>query len=303
MPLYVPPISRRAFLGQSAAAISLALSRPTFAAESDANFVALLSDTHIAADPQTTARGVNMTDNLARTVATLLKWPQTPAAVLVNGDCAYLKGLPEDYASFARLVQPLSAAGLPLYLTMGNHDARGPLYEALASQRPKDPPVASKHVSVVRSPNADWILLDSLFQTDVVTGELGEAQLKWLSEVLDAGGDKPAIVVAHHNPQFEPHEGKTPWSGIKDSSALFELLEPRKRVKAFVYGHTHNWSIDRRGDLHLVNLPPVAYVFADGKPNGWVEARTRPDGLDLRLQCHDSQHAQHGEKVSLDWRS
>ena len=302
MPLYIPPVSRRAFLAQSAAAMAaMAVGRPAFAAETDKDFFALLSDTHVPSDPATTARGVNMTDNLTHTVTQLLALKDKPAAVLVNGDCAYLKGLPGDYANFAKLVHPLSAAGLPLYLTMGNHDAREPLYDAIASQRPDLPPVASKHVSVVSSPHADWYLLDSLFQTDVVTGELGEAQLKWLGQVLDKGGEKPALVVVHHNPQFEPYGEDKAWSGIKDSTALFELLESRKRVKAFIYGHTHDWSISRRGRLHLVNLPPVAYVFADGKPNGWVEARTQHDGIKLRLNAHDPQHPQHGETVELKW--
>jgi 3',5'-cyclic AMP phosphodiesterase CpdA len=280
---------------------AVAVGRPAFAAESEETFFALLSDTHIASDPATTARGVNMTDNLTSTVAQLLALPQQPAAVLVNGDCAYLKGLPDDYANFAKLVQPVSAAGLPLYVTMGNHDARKPLFEAIKARRPDQPPVASKHVSVIASPQADWYLLDSLLQTDVVAGELGETQLKWLADVLDAGGDKPAIVMVHHNPQFEPRPEKTAWTGLKDSVALFELLESRTRVKAFIYGHTHDWSISRRGRLHLVNLPPVAYVFAEGKPNGWVEARTGRDGLKLRLNAHDHQHPQHGETVELKW--
>ncbi len=302
MPLYVPPVSRRSFLAHSAAAMAaLAVGRSAFGAETEEGFFALLSDTHIPGDPATTARGVNMTDNLARTVGQLLALPKKPAAVLVNGDCAYLKGLAEDYANFARLMQPLTAAGLPLYLTMGNHDAREPLYEAIAAQRPEQPPVESKHVSIITSTHADWYLLDSLFETDIVTGEVGAAQLKWLGDTLAAGGEKPAIVVVHHNPQFEPRPEKTAWTGIKDSGALFKMLESRTRVKAFIYGHTHDWSVGRRGRLHMVNLPPVAYVFADGKPNGWVEARSQRDGLELRLVAHDPQHPRHGETASLKW--
>jgi len=306
MPIHVPPISRRSFLARASAATAAAFAGRVFAAptgDADPNFFALLSDIHIASDPATVARGVNMTDNLARTVAALAGLERKPAAVLINGDCAYLKGLPSDYANLARLVGPLSEAGLPLHVTMGNHDARGPFYEALAAQRPADSPVETKHVGVVPSPNADWYLLDSLTETDVVTGELGEAQLRWLAEALDEGGDKPAIVMAHHNPQFEPRAGDAnPWSGLKDTAALFDLLEARRRVKAFVFGHTHDWSIGRRGEIHLVNLPPVAYVFQDDKPNGWVEARTRAGGMELRLRAHDERHPKHGETVSLEWR-
>ena len=304
MPLHVPPISRRSFLTRSAAAaIAVACGRSSSAASFgvEPDFIALLSDTHVPGDPAKTARGVNMTDNLAGTVKTLVTLKRRPAAVFINGDCAYLKGRPKDYKNFAKLIGPLSKAGLPLHLTMGNHDDRGPLYDALAAQRPEDPPVESKHVGIVSTPHADWILLDSLMETNVVTGELGAAQLKWLKTVLSEGGEKPAIVMAHHTPQFEPNTEKTAWTGLKDSNVLFDLLESQPRVKTFVYGHSHNWSISRRGRLHLVNLPPVAYVFAEGKPNGWVEARTRAGGLDLRLNTLDQQHPQSGETVSLKW--
>lgn len=305
MPLHLPPISRRTFLaGGAAAAAGLALGRPprAAAAEVDSDLIALLSDTHVPGDPSVAARGVNMTDNLRRVVTDLVGLERRPAGVLINGDCAYLKGLPGDYANLAGLVRPLSEAGLPLHLTMGNHDAREPLYRALAAERPEQPPVESKHVDVVETPHANWFLLDSLTETDVVTGELGEAQRAWLAAALDARPDKPAVVVAHHDPQFEPRAGKTAWTGLKDAAALFDLLESRRHVQAYVYGHTHDWSVGRRGSVHLVNLPPVAYVFAEGKPNGWVEARTGEGGLGLRLHCHDEAHPQHGETVSLRWR-
>lgn len=304
MPLHVPPISRRSFLAQSAAAAAgLLVTRTAWADEqaADPNLFALLSDTHVPNHPKIGARGVNMTENLQRVVAQLVEMKRKPAGVIINGDCAYLKGLPDDYVNLARLVQPLSEAGLPLHLTMGNHDDRGPLYQALAAQRPTDPPVESKHVSVIESPHANWLLLDSLYQVNVVTGELGAEQLAWIEQELDARQDKPAIVVAHHNPQFTPPADGAVWGGLKDSAALFELLESRKQVKAFIYGHTHNWAISKRGRLHLINLPPVAYVFAQEKPNGWVEAQTHADGLNLQLHAHDTNHPQHGQKVELTW--
>ena len=307
MPIHVPPISRRSFLAQGAAiAASLTCTRPVWSAElpdGDAPF-ALLSDTHVPNSPVVTGGGVhraNMTENLKRVVAQLVELKQKPAAVLINGDCDYLKGLPADYENLAGLVKPLSEAGLSLHLTMGNHDDREPLYQALAAQRPQDPPVQSKHVGVMESKHARWILLDSLLEVDLVTGDLGEAQRKWLGTVLDEPTDKPAIVVAHHNPQFEPGPNRSVWAGLRDSKELFELLDSYPQVQAYIYGHTHNWSISRRGRIHLINLPPVAYVFEKGKPNGWVHAQLRDDGIDLELRALDPNHPQHGEKISLAW--
>ena len=304
MPLHVAPCSRREFLVRGSAAVaSLAVLRNSFAAEQhDANSFALLADTHIPERPDVEARDVNMTANLKQVVAQLRGLDPKPAGVIINGDCAYLKGLAADYANLAQCIAPLADADLPLHLTMGNHDDRGPFYDALAAQRPADPPVESKHVSVIQTPQANLFLLDSLREVNVVTGELGQQQLSWLARALDEHSEKPAIVIAHHNPQFEaPPEG-TPWGGLMDSAAFFELLSAKKQVKAYVFGHTHNWSLSQRDGIHLINLPPVAYVFGAGKPNGWVHARMQPDGIDLQLMTLDALHPQAGQLVHLTWR-
>jgi 3',5'-cyclic-AMP phosphodiesterase len=305
MPIHVPPqcLSRRSFLvATTATTASLAFSSRVLASEnSDAHRFALLSDTHIPSSPDVTARGVNMTANLQGVVAELCELSPRPAAVIINGDCAYLKGLPDDYANLAACVAPLSQSGLDLHLTMGNHDDRGPLYDALADQRPDSPPVRSKHVSVIESPHANLFLLDSLHQVDVVTGELGNEQLAWLAKELDARADKPAVLIAHHNPQFQaPPEGQ-PWGGMRDTDSFFDLISSRKQVKAFVFGHTHDWSTTRKDALHLINLPPVAYVFGEDKPNGWVLATLAADGIELELRTHDTTDRRHGQKVSLAW--
>jgi 3',5'-cyclic-AMP phosphodiesterase len=304
MPIHLPPISRRSFLAQTAAAAGWLTFRTAWADETkaDPNTFALLADTHIPASPETMARGVNMSDNLRQVVAELTALDPQPAAVAINGDCAYLQGLPSDYENLAQLVKPLAAAGLPLHLTMGNHDDRGPFYDALSNQRQSEPPVESKHVAVIESPLANWFLLDSLFEVNVVTGELGEKQLTWLAQALDARPDKPAIIFAHHNPQFAPRETGTAWTGLKDTERLFDLLADRKHVKAYVFGHTHTWNLSEVNGIHLINLPPVAYVFGEGRPNGWVQATARENGLKLKLHTIDKDHPQHHETAELKWR-
>ena len=303
MPLHTAPLSRRSFLAQSAAVVAgLTVVRVGWGEQPGSNphTLALLSDTHIPESPTVVARDVNMTNNLRQVVREVTSLETKPAGAIINGDCAYLKGQPADYANLAKCVAPLDEAGLPLHVTMGNHDDRGPLYEALKSQKPDRPVVDSKHVTVIETPRANWLLLDSLTQVNVVTGGLGQEQLQWLDKALAARTGKPAFVMAHHNPQFTPPaDGK--WTGIQDTTELFDLLGRHKQVKAFLFGHSHNWSISRRGDLHLVNLPPVAYVFSPEKPNGWVHAETRENSLSLQLHTIDKQHKQNGEQVNLEW--
>ena len=305
MPLHAAGLSRRTFLAQGAAAIAgITVLRNGWGAESgmNPNRMVLLSDTHIPSTPDVTAHNTNMTSNLRQVVKEILALETKPAAVLINGDCAYLKGLPADYANLANCVAPLSEARLPLHMTMGNHDDRGPFYDALKAQKPERPLLASKHLTLIESPMANWYLLDSLTQVNVVTGEIGVEQRAWLDQALGERPHKPALVVAHHTPQFDAPVAGQPWGGIKDTTEFIDLLARHPHVKAFIFGHSHNWSVTKRGALQLINLPPVAYLFAAGKPNGWVLAETSEKGLSLELKTIDPQHKQNGERVELAWQ-
>jgi hypothetical protein len=149
----------------------------------------------------------------------------------------------------------------------------------------------------VRAPQADWYILDSLEITNSTPGLLGKEQLRWLATALDVTPEKPALVVIHHNPGLEGN------FGLKDTVALLELLRARKRVKAYFFGHTHEWKVESDSTgLHLINLPPVSYVFKEGLPSGWVRTELRSDGMRLRLQSIDPKHAAHLQTHDLVWR-
>jgi 3',5'-cyclic AMP phosphodiesterase CpdA len=206
-------------------------------------------------------------------------------------------GNPGDYTVLAEEVKPLRAAGMPLYFALGNHDERKNFAAAFAEVRQEKPPVADKCVAVVETPHANLVLLDSLLKTKFTPGELGQPQLDWLAKTLDARTDKPAVVMAHHNPD------NGLGSGLTDTKGLFDVLLPRKQVKAFVFGHTHRWQVSKKDDLHLINLPATAWVFGEGVPQGWVEVTLAAGGVTLVLHCLDPKQAQHGEKIELKWRA
>ena len=155
-----------------------------------------------------------------------------------------------------------------------------------ATQRP----LADRQVALLRTPRANWFVLDSLEETLATPGLLGQAQLDWLAGALDANHDKPALVLLHHNP------GLTGNVGLKDTAALFAVIRPRKQVKAYIFGHTHVWNVwpDESG-IHLINLPPVSYVFQAGEPAGWVHAMLEREGMQLELRCVDPAHKSHGQ--------
>jgi hypothetical protein len=302
MPLHVAPLSRRRFLAGSLAAGGSLLCLPTaWTAESgaDAQRWALLSDTHIAADPAKVQRDVNMADNLHRVADQLRALSPRLAGVLINGDCALNSGLAGDYATLSGLLEPLWKADLAIHLTLGNHDDRPVFRQALAARLTDSRPLESRQVTIIESPQANWFVLDSLVTTNKTPGRLGSEQLAWLTQALDQRRDKPALVMAHHNPVFgQPARNM----GLEDTKELFEVLVPRKHVKAYIFGHTHHWSVERHEGIHLVNLPPVAYLFKQGDPNGWVEAQLADDRVTFQLHALDPKHPANGQKLNLSWR-
>jgi 3',5'-cyclic AMP phosphodiesterase CpdA len=301
MPIYLPPTSRREFLKRAlltGAGLALAPELLAASRRTDANSWALLADTHIAADAAKVARNINMTEHFKSVSSEVLALPQWPAGVFVVGDCAFNSGEAADYAQFTGLLDPLRAGGLPLHLTLGNHDHRENFRAALKEKKATKRPVADKQVALVRTANANWFVLDSLEKTVQTPGLLGEAQLKWLAKALDENKRKPAVVLVHHNPGVDGTIG-----GLKDTAAFYEIIRPRKQVKAYIYGHTHKWKVNQdESGIHLVNLPPVAYVFHEGDPAGWTHVSLRRDGMKLELRCLDTAHKEHGQVVDLKWR-
>jgi calcineurin-like phosphoesterase family protein len=302
MPIQLASISRREFLKRSLiAGAGLMLSHSLLAAarRTDANSWALLADTHIAADRARVARGINMTEHFKIVSKELLELPQRPAGVLVLGDCAFNSGEKGDYATMTELLSPLQAGKLPLHLALGNHDQRENFWEALRERKAARRPVVDKHVAMISTTHVNWFVLDSLETTLQTPGLLGQAQFDWLAKTLDSNRRKPAVILVHHNPGTEENI-----TGLKDTQALYELIRPRKQVKAWIFGHTHNWKIvEDTSGIHLVNLPPVAYVFREGNPSGWVHSTTRRDGMRLELRCVDPKHKDHGQIVDLKWRA
>ncbi|MFO0903985.1 MAG: metallophosphoesterase [Pirellulales bacterium] len=304
MPVTLQPFDRRHFLRASFAAGALCFGPRTLRAADggspiDPDRFVLFSDTHVWAKRDELVREVNMAKNLQQACREALAGEKRPAQVLVCGDCAYLTGEADDYAVLVELLQPLREAQVPVHLVLGNHDHRERFRAALPSDGAGEKAgLAERHVTIVRAPRANWFLLDSLDVTNKTPGVLGDAQRQWLARALDAHADRPALVMVHHNLDERP----TP-SGLVDTPALLELLVPRKHVKALFYGHSHQWAVSQRDGLHVVNLPPTAYVFDKKLPNGWVDAQAADDRLTLQLHCLDAAHPRQGEMHELRWRA
>lgn len=297
MPIHLT--SRRQFIARLGAATIFA-QREAFSAEVDENLIAILNDTHIGAKHP---EGYPVPTHLRETVAYLVGLQNQPAAVIINGDLALNDGQPGDYTHFAKLIEPLREAGIPVHLTMGNHDNRDVFHEVLKLEKPEDSPVASKHVGLVQTARANLFLLDSLKAPRVPQGLLGHEQHEWLAKMLDAHAEKPALVIAHHNPRLGGEEKHFP-GGLEDSEPLWEILASRKHVKAYIHGHIHHRNYFHHRDIHIINTPATSFVANPTESTtGWTMVKIAANGGSFTTHTHQADHAWNGVKVDLKWRT
>ena len=257
----------------------------------------LLADIHISQDRQG-RRNTNPYENFQHAREQYRAVNSRPAGLILAGDCAFQQGDSGDYQRLNELVAPIP---MPVAFAMGNHDHREHFWEAFPQYKFTPSPVAERHVTLIEAPHADWFVLDSLDKTASTPGRMGEAQLKWLADQLDRHPKKPALVVAHHYP-LPKHNPTMIDSALLDTAELYDVILPRKRVKAYVFGHSHRWAHSKIGDLHLVNIAALAWLFDPKQPQGWVDTQLKPDGIRLTLQCLDPSHEAHGRPLELAWR-
>lgn len=248
---------------------------------------AMLSDVHIDATESTWWNAANPAANLRRAVDEAATY--RPQHVLIAGDVSFHYGRPADYATFGRIINPLVSGETSLVLLPGNHDDRSVLREAQPGA--SDSPVAGKSVAARDIGGVRWVFLDTLTLTAEIGGDMGGAQLDWLSQVLDNAPAQPTIVVLHHNPEDYVF-------GLRDGASFLPIVLSRRQVKAVMFGHTHAYRLWTQQGLHFVNLPSTGYLFHLLPQLGWVLADVYEDGMRLDFRPM----AGKGRQLYLEWR-
>ena len=298
MPLTLQPLNRREFcsnvLGGAFAAAFLATATHVQAQSTGRDRWVFLADTHIPGDPREERHGSNPIKNFAAIREAILKLEHKPKGVCIAGDIAFLVGTPEDCRQVAAQVAPFIEKGIPVHLVFGNHDHFDNFYAAFPDLKKEELPVENKHVAVLETPNASLFLLDSLYETDITSGFLGWQQLRWLRNELNARRNKPALLVAHHN--LDNGAGT-----LMDREELWAIIRGATHVKGYIYGHTHVYQHSVRDNVHLINLPALAWDFQSGRqPLGWSDAELTESGIQLTLHTV-ADHPRNGDVRKFEW--
>lgn len=292
--IFYTPISRKRFLGGSAALLGslLAGQRHTLGAEEPQTaHLALLSDTHLPADSTNEYRGFRPVENLRKVVPDLVA--AKPQAAILNGDAARLTGEYEDYLALKGLLQPL-AEQAPIHIGMGNHDDRKNFFRVFKQKQNEPALVNGKHVSVFELGGTRFVVLDSLLYVNQVAGLLGQAQRKWLTDFLVQADDRPIVFFFHHT--LGDGDGD-----LLDFERVYRIMKPYRQVKAIFYGHSHAYSVAQRDHIYLINQPATGYNFSDAQPVGWLDAKFTPQGVGLTLHAIGGNLEENGQTKQIEW--
>lgn len=290
------PIGRRTFIRTATAASAgvAFFSKNLLGADrrdQDTLHLALLSDTHLPADPENEYRGFRPYDNLTGIIPEVVA--VKPEAVIINGDAARLTGELEDYRRLRGVLEPVAEMA-PIYIGMGNHDHRENFFKVINTIPGEQQPVRDKHVVVMDHPLVRLLILDSLLYVNEVAGLLGKAQREWLEHYLASNDERPVVLFIHHS--LGDGDGD-----LLDVDRLFRLINPSGRVKAIFYGHSHEYRYTVRDSVHLINLPAVGYNFSDTEPVGWVDSIFHRSGVDLTLRAFGGNLGENGRTTKLTW--
>ncbi|WP_233128521.1 metallophosphoesterase [Synechococcus sp. 8F6] len=210
-----------------------------------------------------------------RAVELIPSWK--PDLVLCGGDmvAGQKQGLSRVHlsamwASFHRqLLAPLRRAGLPVAITMGNHDASsarsGGRYafeldrqEAERYWRGQEDGLGLSFVDASRFPFAYSVRQHNLFLLvwDASSATVPAEQVAWAERQLSSPAAQSARLrlVLGHLPFYAVGQGRdTPGNVLQQSDALRQLLE-RTGAHAYISGHHHAYFPGRVGQLDLLNL-------------------------------------------------
>lgn len=191
-----------------------------------------LSDTHLLAGNVALGGRYDTTANLRRTLEAVEAIGVHPDAIVFTGDLTDL-GEPDAYRALRETIEPVAARlDAPVIWVAGNHDERPALRRDLLGLSPSEEPVTAVHdLRGLR-----LVVLDTTVP-GWHHGDLDDAQLAWLGEVLATPAPLGTILAMHHPP-------------LPSHIPLFDILELRDQgrlahvvagtdVRAIFAGHLH----------------------------------------------------------------
>ena len=218
-----------------------------------------VSDPHFLAGGRRLGGRYDVEATFARTLDAIKAVHPHPSAIVVTGDLADL-GEPDAYRRLRAAVEPVAAElGTVVVWVAGNHDERPALREGLLDLPPTQEPVTGVW-------DLDGLRLVALDSTvpGWHHGDLDDAQLEWLTDVLREPAPHGTMLAMHHPP-------------LPSHLPLFDILELRRQdelaevirgtdVRGILAGHLHYSSHGMFAGVPVSVSSATCYTMNVAKP-------------------------------------
>ena len=176
-----------------------------------------------------------------------------PVALVLSGDLVD-NGAPEEYR---RLQGLLKDCEIPLYMAVGNHDARQPFLEAFEGRgawRDED-----GFVQYALDLGGLRLVVGDTLEEGREGGAYCERRAAWLGRTLDAEPDLPTLLVLHHPPVVSGIKWMDPDPREDWILRLAGVLEGRRQIQTVACGHLHR-AFHRSFAGQVVSVAPASSI-------------------------------------------
>ena len=244
--------------------------------------VVLLTDSHY------TVNGTweDTTDNIRKTVAALETSKNAVDGIVHLGD--FTDGMTtKKVTSFyvERMMDDLCQNGLPVYVTLGNHDFnyfRGNKQRfSMEEQRELFGLTREYYYRDFVSKKIRCLFLSSYDADTPVRYGFSDAEVQWVKETLDTTPDGYKVVIFSHE---APLDILDYWARIiRNGKELMQVLEDYNareecQILAYIHGHTHAEHIYRGSSFPIISIGcNKCEYYPDKKPEGSHAYGRKPD--------------------------
>ncbi|TCT36298.1 metallophosphoesterase [Martelella mediterranea] len=189
----------------------------------------ILSDLHLVPEGKL-SHGLDTAERFELAISFVNQHHSDAAFVIINGDLAD-HGEPAAYERMKAMLPKLTA---DTYLTLGNHDNRDNFITVMGKDHVAETGCADH---VIDQGDQRIIVLDTKEPEAGGAGRLSEAQLAFLSAALEGAGEKPVLIVLHHNITFLGVP--TDCIILENRDAFIDIVKRHDNVRQVISGHVH----------------------------------------------------------------
>ncbi len=192
-----------------------------------------MTDTHIQPEGAQAFMGIDTAQKFKAVVEYIRGMGIQPAFFAISGDIVQ-DAEDDGYMRVKELLKELDSFGVPVLLTLGNHDNRVSFQRVMLGETDTDESRRYYHSHVFDG--FKIILLDSR-ESGKVYGTFDDAQMDWLKAELAEG--LPSILIFHHPPVITPYALLDSHILLQDSIEKLAAAIDGQNVIGILNGHIH----------------------------------------------------------------